>query len=48
MKTQVDIPCDINKKLIIFRIQGDFKDKEDAIIEILKEKLNENGMEQLQ
>lgn len=36
MKSQVDIPDELNKKLKVYRIENDLKDIQEAIIQIVK------------
>lgn len=40
---QLNIPRDLDKKIALYSIEADFKDKRIAIIEILREKFRESG-----
>lgn len=42
MKLLIDIPEEINKKIKILRISNDFKDREEVVLKILKEKFEYN------
>lgn len=43
MKIQLDIPKKINKELQIYKIRNDFKNLQEAVIDILKRKLLKGG-----
>lgn len=48
MWIQIDLPTEVNKKLLIYRLENDFVSREEAVVFILRKHLIENDTNEKQ